>query len=217
MEGSQLVMTIRLILEIAAFIATIIGMTALFFGYRTHRISYKQLNFQIVDRCTTRFHEVMKQLHKDPENPDSVSAYLGLCNEEIFYFKHKYLPEDIIIEWIEGMTNSVPHWVGNKNVNIHRHCIRYTFGKPPFEQNLMLNYQRLRVAFSFDSIEEYKNLRGNKKEFINKVIHNLRKKSLMSEWEWNEQDFFEKIEGEQSVTIEENENQYSLATENQVV
>jgi hypothetical protein len=92
------------------------------------------------------------------------------------------------------MTNSVPHWVGDKNVNIHRHCIHYVFGKPPFEQNLMLNYQRLRVAFSFDSIEEYKSLRGNKKAFINKVIHNLRKKSLNTEWEWNEQDFFDKIE-----------------------
>jgi len=156
MEGQQLLMTVRLILEIAAFIATIIGMTALFFGYRTHRISYKQLNFQIVDRCTS--HQVMHQLHKEPENPDSVAAYLGLCNEEIFYFKHRYLPEDIIIEWIEGMTNSVPHWVGDQNVNTHRHCIRYIFGKPPFEQNLMLNYQRLRVAFSFDSIEEYKEL-----------------------------------------------------------
>lgn len=194
MEAQDTIKTVHVILEIISFIATIIGMTALFFGYRTHRISYKQLNFQIVDRCTSRFHQVMHRLHREPDNPDAVAAYLGLCNEEIFYFKHKYLPEDVITEWLESMTPTVPHWVGGTNVNTHKDCIRYTFGTPPYEQNLMLSYQRLRVAFTFDSLEEYNSLRENKKAFIKKVISNIRRKSRISELEWNEQDFFVKIQ-----------------------
>ncbi|WP_027001504.1 hypothetical protein [Hugenholtzia roseola] len=170
----------HLILEMVSFIATIIGMTALFFGYRTHRISYKQLNFQIVDRCTSRFHQVMHQLHKEPDNPDAVAAYLGLCNEEVFYFKYRYLPEDIILEWIEGMTSTVPHWVGQQNVNHSPNCVRFIFG----EQNLIDNYSRLRLAFTFSSYEEYQILKQDKKAFIARVIKNIRKKSKSLEWEW---------------------------------
>lgn len=186
MEGQDFIKTVHITLEIISFIATIIGMTALFFGYRTHRISYKQLNFQIVDRCTTRFHQVIQNLHKNPDHSDAVAAYLGLCNEEIFYFKHRYLPEDIILEWLEGMTNTVPHWVEGQNINHHPDCVQYVFG----QTNLMLSYQRLRRAFTFESVEEYENLKANKKAFLRKVIRNIRKKSAVSEWKWKQQDHF---------------------------
>jgi hypothetical protein len=166
------------IIEMVSFVATIIGMTALFFGYRAHSISLKQLNFQIIDRCTSRFHQVVYQLRKEPENPDAVAAYLGLCNEEIFYFKYRYLPEGVIREWIENMTSTVPHWVGQENVNNSPNCVRVIFG----EQNLMDNYQRLQEAFTFESYREYESLKKDKKDFVTKVLKNIRRKSKSFEW-----------------------------------
>ncbi|MCC5943671.1 MAG: hypothetical protein JJT94_01950 [Bernardetiaceae bacterium] len=166
------------IIEMISFVATIIGMIALFFGYRAHRISHRQLNFQIVDRCTSRFHQVVLLLHKEPENPDAVAAYLGLCNEEIFYFKHSYLPKDITIEWLEGMISTVPHWVGEENVNDSRNCVRFIFG----EQNLIDNYSRLRLAFTFASHEEYQRIKQDRKTFVAKIMKNIRKKSNVLEW-----------------------------------
>lgn len=56
------------------------------------------------------------QLHHPGGTRDNVLAgndrvrrrYLDLCNDEMFYFQHRYLPDEVAREWIDGMFSILP-------------------------------------------------------------------------------------------------------------
>ena len=56
------------------------------------------------------------------ERQEAIKQYIDLCNEELFYFKHGYLPEEIVNEWLDGMIYYLPHFDGEKNVNNDECC-----------------------------------------------------------------------------------------------
>lgn len=149
-------------------------MTAIFFGYRGYKTSLKQLSFEVVNNCTSRFHFILKDLKKDPNNIDTIQAYIGLCNEEIFYFKYDYLPKDVVFEWLSGMKDTVPHFVNDENVNKSPKCIKYIHQEDGAEIDLLYGYQRLKYVFTFPDIETYQNLQNNGEHFIKYVFKRLK-------------------------------------------
>ena len=118
-----------------------IGFTAV-----TVQLNRKQLNFSAIISCTKRFQEIIGQLKSaDPAlKAGTVKRYVDLCNEELFYFKHKYLPDEIIDEWLEGMIYYLPHITKNsQNVNEEPTCLREIH-----DEGLLDDYPRLKDTFT---------------------------------------------------------------------
>jgi hypothetical protein len=165
---------IKDIFEILSFIATIIGMIALFLGYRGYKTTLKQLSFEIVNSCTSRFHTILKELKKEPNNIDNLEAYIGLCNEELFYFKYDYLPKEVILEWLAGMKDTVPHFIDNHNVNKSPKCVKFLHQESGKEIDLLYSYQRLKYTFTFPSKEIYDALQTDTEKFVKYVLKRLK-------------------------------------------
>lgn len=165
---------IKDIFEILSFIATIIGMTALFLGYRGYKTTLKQLSFEIVNSCTSRFHVILKELKHNPHDIDNIEAYIGLCNEELFYFKYDYLPKEVVLEWLAGMKDTVPHFIDNQNVNNSPKCVKHLHIENGKEIDLLYSYQRLKYTYTFPDKETYDKLQGNKEKFVRYLLKRLK-------------------------------------------
>jgi hypothetical protein len=165
---------IKDLFEILSFIATIFGMTALFLGYRSYKTTVKQLSFEIVNSCTSRFHAILKDLKHAPTDIDNIEAYIGLCNEELFYFKYDYLPKDVVLEWLAGMKDTVPHFVNNENVNQSPKCVQHIQHENGKEIDLLYSYQRLKFSYTFESMELYEDLSKDTEKFVKHVYQRLK-------------------------------------------
>lgn len=74
----------------------------------------------------------------------AAKRYVDLCNEEIFYFKHNYLPNEIVDEWLEGMIYYLPHLTEDgQNLNEDDSCLRQIHN-----ESLLDDYPRLTHAFT---------------------------------------------------------------------
>jgi hypothetical protein len=105
--------------DLIEVIVWIVGASSLAFAAYTYYLSKKQLNFAVIISCTERFQIIMAQLKStnDEERKRAVKQYVDLCHEELFYFRHNYLPDEIIDEWLDGMLYYLPHFVKGNNEN----------------------------------------------------------------------------------------------------
>lgn len=62
--------------------------------------------------CIDRYQQLLPALNRSSSrvgsalqesDRDAIRAYLDLSNEELFYFKARYLPRAVAIEWTEGI------------------------------------------------------------------------------------------------------------------
>lgn len=107
---------------IALFIgasSALISAAALGYVIHTFRINRNQLNFAVIINCTERFQRIMGLMKSDDEaaRQKAIKRYIDLCNEELFYFKNKFIPDEVADEWIDGMIYYLPHIVHGVNVN----------------------------------------------------------------------------------------------------
>lgn len=86
-----------------------VGAGALVLTATMYALSRKQLNFEVMVSCITRYQNLALALSADDPADDVVSRYIDLCNEQLFYFQHDYLPDPVVSEWIEGMTRHIEH------------------------------------------------------------------------------------------------------------
>lgn len=101
-------------LEIISQLATIAGVLGLLgalFSWRQSRDTFHQ---GVIVSCTTRFQKLSPKLQVDDLSAKTIMQYLELCNEELFYFEKKYLPQAIIDEWVEGMVGLIGLWCNNE-------------------------------------------------------------------------------------------------------
>lgn len=124
----------------------LIGAGALAFAAYTYHVSRKQLNFAVIVSCTERFQKIMPDLKSG--NTDAVKQYIDLCHEELFYFKHKYLPDEIVLEWLDGMVFYLPHFHGESELNTEESFL-VTLNHP-----LLDDYPR--IKYTFAAPKEYK-------------------------------------------------------------
>ena len=110
------------LLEVASFLATIIGGIAILAAVRSYSISRKQLNFAALESCIKRYRNNFLDL--DRHSPQTqVIRYIDLVNEELFYFEHHYLPLDVAEEWIDGMIQFLPIFDPKGTLLNPDHCI----------------------------------------------------------------------------------------------
>jgi hypothetical protein len=166
--------TTKDVIEVTVWIitalASLAGALSLAYVAYTYHLNKKQLNFSVITSCTERFQRIMGQLKaaNEAERKFTVKQYIDLCNEELFYFKHKYLPDEIIDEWIDGMIYYLPHYMGEKNVNESSDYL-----KEIIEFNLLEDYPKIKKAFKVDrpynlSEEE------DRKDLVNSVKRKLK-------------------------------------------
>ncbi|MEM7655596.1 MAG: hypothetical protein AAF399_05660 [Bacteroidota bacterium] len=94
-------------LEVASFIATIIGGIAILSAVRDYSTNRKQLNFSALESCIVRFREEF--LHLGEDSPEKLIVdYIDLINEELFFFEEHFLPKSVAAEWIDGMVERLP-------------------------------------------------------------------------------------------------------------
>lgn len=156
--------------DIVELISWGIAAGSLLIATRAYVVGKSQFNFDVIINCTDRFQNIMAEL-RAAQGEDRIIAlkkYIDLCNEELFYFKNKYLPEEVIDEWLEGMVFYLP--IYNKSENVF---ISSKYAPDIVEQNLLNDYPRIKTAFSvyrrYDlSKEEDKSL------IIGEIKYNLR-------------------------------------------
>lgn len=94
-----------------ALAALLFSFLSILYSLRSVQLSRKQLNFAAIISCTEPFQTIISELKSSNTSVEmgAVKRYVDLCNEELFYFKHNYLPNEIVDEWLEGMIYYLPH------------------------------------------------------------------------------------------------------------
>jgi len=77
------------ILKSVAYLAEVVAAAAIVVAVLSYALSRKQLNFDVITSCTTRWQQIMPAMirPKDDRSSDVEERYVDLCNEELFYFK----------------------------------------------------------------------------------------------------------------------------------
>lgn len=140
--------TIKDLIEVIVWIVGAVSLAfaagSLFYTARTYRLNESQFNFTVIVSCTERFQQIMAELKskEDGKRFGAVRRYVDLCNEELFYFSNKYLPDEVVDEWLEGMVFYLPH-LDPKGQNLNPHCLQEIV-----EHDLLDDYPRIKRAFS---------------------------------------------------------------------
>ena len=156
--------------DLIEVIAWIVGATSLAFAAYTYRLNKNQFNFAVITSCTERFQRIMVQLKSSngDERLRAIKQYIDLCNEEMFYFKSKYLPEEVINEWIDGMVFYLPHFIEGHNVNPSSDYIPEII-----EPKLLEDYPRIRQAYNVNKVYNLTS-ESERAELVQTVKRNLR-------------------------------------------
>ena len=143
------IFTVKDCFELVSYIATLIGVGALIFGVYSYKLTQKQLNFSVIERCISNFNKDFSSISQDSDEA-FLRKYIDFVNEELFYFEKDYIPRDVAYEWIDGMIDYMPIYSDAKKEFINPDKAL----KKINELNLLINYQRVRKAFTVK--DEYK-------------------------------------------------------------
>ncbi len=151
-------------------IALVGGAIAIIWGIRTYNITRSQFSFSVMISCIDRFQAIMADMNSS--NLDvklqAIKKYVDLCNEELFYFKNGYLPEEVTDEWIEGMMIFLP-WFDSEEKNLNESAIREIV-----TQDLLKNYPRMKAAFRVNRLYDM-NIFGERMALVLRIKQNLKR------------------------------------------
>lgn len=89
-------------------IATVVGALSLVVATTAYLLSRKNLNFSVMLACIERFQALLPALRSVETTEEDTLRYIDLCNEELFYIQHRYIHDEVALEWIEGMAEFLP-------------------------------------------------------------------------------------------------------------
>ena len=149
----------QILTPISDFIIILIAL----YATRQIVINRKQLHLSTINYCISNFRS-LKGLDQNCTDKIVLSQYLDLVNEELFYFQHKYLPNEISNEWIDGMIDFLPITNSKSEVLNENFCIKYL---SDYREEMFKNYPRIKHAFELESHHNYDValLYNNSKEF----------------------------------------------------
>ncbi len=130
-------------------ISSFVSAAALVFAAYTFKVNKSQLNFAVIVNCTERFQKIMPGIKSDDAavKQRAIKQYIDLCNEELFYFKNGFLPQEVVDEWLDGMIYYLPHYVSEQSFR-NKHEISELIAK----ENLSQEYPRVFSAFQFTDL-----------------------------------------------------------------
>jgi len=154
--------TYKDLIQIATWI---IGSLFLVMAVISYWLSRKNLNFNVIFNCNKRFQEIRTGINKS--NADSAKRYVDLCNEEIFYYEHSFVPDEIIKEWIDGMIFYIPHYTSKDNFYTEAKLHNYIIKEDEFNE-----YPRLEKAFKVKRLRNIKNEK-EREELVSEIMNNI--------------------------------------------
>jgi hypothetical protein len=144
-----------------------LGAVGIFVGLVSYFTSEKQFRFGVIISLTERFQRIFVHFksNNSKEKKLAIQQYVDLCNEELFYFKQGYVPDEVAYEWIDGMINLLPCFdLNGKNLN--QDCL-------PGAVDLVRDYPRLKKIFTFEKIP------GERKDLIKEIKRKTKDYSFM--------------------------------------
>lgn len=162
--------------DLLEILVWLIGAFSLIYAAHSYKTSQKQLNFAVIVSCTERFQKIMPQLKSEnaSERQHAIKAYIDLCNEEMFYFKHKYLPDEIVEEWLDGMIYYLPHFKNGQIIDNSKHYLT------EINAEMLEEYPQIKKAFEIDSNFEYESFdfedSQQRKNLVENIKSNLKNK-----------------------------------------
>ena len=156
--------------DLLEILVWLIGASSLIYAAYSYKTSQKQLNFAVIVSCTERFQKIMPQLRSADvvERQRAIKAYIDLCNEELFYFKHKYLPKEIVEEWLDGMIYYLPPIKNEKIVSSANHYLK------EIDDEMLEEYPQLRKAFEIESDFECENFDYKDSQQRKNLVENIK-------------------------------------------
>ena len=106
------------------FVNSITAIAVIFVAAQVY-INRKQLFLSTITKCIEDFRRLYCEI-KDPNNVSQEACwqYIDMTSEELFYFKHGYLPNNVAIEWVDGMIDYIPITKRKGNIINQGHCIK---------------------------------------------------------------------------------------------
>lgn len=138
--------------EITSSILSFIGVSAIIFAARQININRKQLFLSTITKCIDDFRNC-GELKRQTDNSLTINRYIDLTNEELFYFQHKYIPDDISKEWIDGMIDFIPITDRGQKILNEEHCIKYIADN---RSTLFHSFPRIQNAFEVGESYDFK-------------------------------------------------------------
>ncbi len=163
---------IESIKEIIETVALVLGAAAIIWGIRTYRVTHNQFNFAVITSCIARFQAIFPLLRSPnaSERRKAIKQYIDLCNEELFYFKNNYVPDEVVDEWIEGMIYYLP-WFDESERNLNGEALPEIIS-----ENLLAGYPRIQQAFKVDKRYNLSSL-GERMALVRLVKQNIKNPS----------------------------------------
>jgi hypothetical protein len=159
------------ILRIAAYVAEVVAAAAILVAVFSYTHARKQLNFDVITSCTTRWQQLMPELTRPKDDRSKVAEeqYVDLCNEELFYCKEGYVPEVVVHEWLTGMIYYLPHYDGK----VQGDTLKKVFGEM-VDPKLLDSYPRVKEVFSVDqSYDPY--VESQRRDLLNAILKNMKR------------------------------------------
>lgn len=160
-------------------LSTITTCTVIFTFYQL-KVNQKQLHLSTITKCIIDFRN-LGILTKETNDPVVLNHYIDLTNEELFYFQHKYIPEEVSKEWIDGMISFMPMTNRKHEILNADYCVTHL----ALQRNEYLKgFPRVQNAFEisgeydFDLIysrDEDQRLKstGERKKLIKEILKNI--------------------------------------------
>jgi hypothetical protein len=108
-------------LEIGEKVAAIVSAVAVLLAVLSWRQQQRglahqrrDLSFQILTACNTRFYDIVDNLTTGKLEEAYVRQYIDLCHEELFYAENSYIEQNIVFEWLDGMLGFLPVWIESR-------------------------------------------------------------------------------------------------------
>ena len=164
------------VLEVASFVATVIGGIAILFAVRDYAINRKHLNLAALESCITRFREQFLSLDAQASEAQ-VLAYVDFVNEELFYFEHGFLPLGVAEEWLDGMIDLLPLYDPAGQVVNEGHCLPQVIAGGWLETH---RFRRVRRVFTLQEVPDlgpvYAGDEAARQRLVAQLVRNLRRR-----------------------------------------
>jgi hypothetical protein len=168
--------------EIFSLIFSLITVLSLVFVVLQIRINRQQLYLSTISKCIDDFRR-LEDLTRSTADKSLVRKYVDLVNEELFYFQHNYIPNDVAREWIDGMIDYMPIKDVKGIILNEEYCLRELAING---EEYLTNYPRVEYVFivrkSYDFALAYSKDKGNRQsrvrlrnKLITEILENLKR------------------------------------------